>query len=766
MRSYLGFREREMFLSKKLLGFIGTLLVISCGNTTQFQEGSDNSEKKSQGPLDGDATRGNQEISDSKSMPNEHNSIAAKPSQSLPSMPADGTLREVEMTFQGASYQEANLTFAQDYMELSHVVMRESGYKGQTVNFEQVTRLAGSKSFDQGTAGKSVEEVFTQNDLGIIDILVVVDNSGSMGGEHEKVKKNLPDLISQVSGANWQIRIVSTDGRLDEADPTKLRDKCDRFSLINENNPQDFEASIGELGVQGSGNEQGVFKAIKGLDCSDDQWVRDGSNLAVLIVTDEDNCSTSCGNDAQNTPAELKTLMGSAIGNSQTVRTVGEDARVYGIFIVPGQECEAVTDEYYDLYKADEYYSLVTDTSGYAGSICDEKYDDTFKEISKDMKNQLKSTFELANTPENGSLLISMRMSENDPYLPLVQGVDYTITAKTIEFVNTPAPNASIKATYLYDSVPKFSEVDLELEPGAIESVRIMLESGDMLELAADKYQVSGTKITFVDEPADNSTVIVSYRENLPALENSFPLAASYKEGSVKAKVDGQEASFAVKNGAVEFTSIPKDGSSIELTYDVPYVGGIVNKISTEVDSSIISELKAWDEQTGDSIEITLEDQNFVLSSDSISEGQSVKIKYRLASSDGLLAYELPFIPSDSIQIFLVDEAGAKTECPVSEFSLDEKNITLDCNIDGLTQVDVSFKYLLGGIQEFQTNFENPDTATWTVLVNGKENSTFVRIGNTIGIPDLPAEASVVIKAIYPSNSDNSSSTETASLTL
>lgn len=741
--------------------------MISCGNTTQFQEGStDNSKKKlSRGPSEADA-KGTQdvvEVNDSNDKSDDDDSIGVKPSQSLPSLPpeppADGTLRDVEMSFQAAPFQEANLTFNQDYIEFSHVLARESGYQGQTATFEQVTRLTGSKAFDQGTIGKAVEEVFTQNDLGIIDILVVVDNSGSMGGEHDKVKTNLPDLISEVSGANWQIRIVSTDGR-EPSDSKPLRGKCDRYSLINENNQDDFAAFIEDLGTGGSGNEQGVYKAIKGLDCTDDQWVRDGSNLAVLIVSDEDNCSNGCGNLAQNTPTELLILMGSKIGNSQTERTVGADARVYGIFHIPGEQCDSASNE------ADEYNNLVTLSSGYAGSICDNKYDNTFKKISEDMKNQLKSTFELANLPENGSLVIEMRASENDNYQALTLGVDYTLTEKTVEFTNTPAPNASIKASYYYDSEPKFSEVDLELEPGVVESVRIMLESGEMLDLAADKYQLNGTKIVFDEEPADNSTVIVYYRESLPALVTSFPLSESFKEGSVKAKVNGQEVAYTIKDGAVEFTEVPYDGSSIELSYEVPYIGDVINTLATEVDGKAISELKAWDEQTGDSIAITLEGGNFVLASEDLSDGQSVKIKYRLLGSDELLAYELPFSPSkDSIKISLIDSNDVKTECPVEDFSLEEKSITLGCNVEDLDHIEISFKYLIGGIQEFQTNFEDPDTATWTVLVNGKENTSYVRIGNTIGIPDLPADATVVIKATYSANPDEGASTETAALT-
>lgn len=746
------------------LSLFGLVFAVACGNTTNFEGATtDTSTEKFAGePLEGDATRGSAPEPEQTA----DDSIGVKPSQSLPAVlpplppelqerqetPENDTLKEAEMTFKAAPYQEASLTFDQDYLEFSHTVLRESGFQGQTSTYEQLTRNSYTKTEQQGTSGKSAEEIFTQNDLGIIDILVVVDNSGSMGQEHNKIKEKLPELTSKVSGANWQIRVVSTDAG----------DACNQFSLVNEANKDDFQKHIEALGTDGSGRERGVYKAIKGLDCTDDPWIRNSSNLAVLIVSDEDNCSTTCGNEAQNTPAELKTLMGTAIGNSQTVRMVGVDARVYGIYHRPGEQCVSAAHE------ADEYDSLVTDTSGYAGSICDANYDLTFQTISQDMKNQLKSTFELANTPATDTLEVSVRETENGAYTPLELGVDFTLTDKTIEFINPPVASASIKASYLYDSAPKFNQIELGLEPGLIESVKITLENGDVQELGPDKYQVNGSLLVFTEEPADNSQVMVSYLDSVPALETSFAIAASIKEGSVMAKVNGQEAAFTLVDGSVVFDTTPSDGSNIEISYEVPYVGDIVNKITTTVDAQTISELKAWDEESGDPIAITLEDANFVLAAENLSEGQNVKIKYRLSAVDDLFSYDLPFTPSvDSIEIFLVDNADQRTECPVESFSIEEKSITLSCNIEDLSFVDIKFKYLVGGVQQFTTDFQNPDQATWAVWVNDKEVTSFVRVGNVVGLSDLPADATVRIKASYSNNPDDGeegAATETAAL--
>ena len=750
-----------MFLKRELLSLIGVFLLISCGSKTQFSGGTTPSDKTPQGPLDADANRGqpgeggSTDSGDSLAgKPDEDatdggnndgdNPIVIGPSQSIPSTPGDngstdgGSMTEVEMSFQSAPYQEASLTFDQEYVEFAHTVTRDSGYTAQTKTFNQVERNTHVKQQKQGTSGQPAEEVFTQSDLGIIDILVVVDNSGSMGAEHSKIKEKLPDLISQVSGASWQIRVVSTDAS----------DACNQFSLVNENNTQDFQSHIEALGTNGSGNEQGVYKAVKGLDCASDPWIRTASNLAVLIVSDEDNCSNGdCGGAADNDPQDLKNLMSSEI--SQTTRTLGDDARVYGIFHIPTTNCPSAARE------AVVYNSLVTDTMGYAGSICDANYDMTFQTISQDMKNQLKSTFELANTPADGTLVVTSRASESDPYLPLVQGVDYTLAGKIITFINTPSPNASVKANYQYGNTDKFNEIDLEMVPGLITSVSVTLENGDVMVLGQNDYSIVGTKIVFSQEPADNADVKVEYRASTPALETNFAIGEAFKEGSVTAKVGGQAATFTLTNGVVVFDTTPLDGEAIELSYEVPYVGEIVNTITTEVNGSGISDLKAWDELTGSPIAITLENQTFVLATESLSDGQVIKVKYRLSGSGDTLTYDLPFVPSFvDLKISLVNTNGDMSECAESDYSIEDKKVTLSCNIEDLSHIDISFKYLLL-TQEFTTNFDNPEQAKWLVMVNGVESTSFEREGSTIKLSDLPADATVVIKASYPSNPED-----------
>ena len=176
-----------------------------------------------------------------------------------------------------------------------------------------------------------MSENFTQNNLGIIDILAVVDNSGSMSDEHNKLKNKLPDLISEIKDTNWKIKVVSTDSG----------DNCLTGEITGADGidaaKAKFTQMIDDLGTSGSGNERGVYKANIGLKCNDN-WIRKQSSLVVLIVSDEDNCSNgSCsGNDSNDLPATLIATMGSQLAD--TTRVVKKDAKIYGLIRIPDDD--------------------------------------------------------------------------------------------------------------------------------------------------------------------------------------------------------------------------------------------------------------------------------------------------------------------------------------------------------------------------------------------------------------------------------------------
>ena len=178
--------------------------------------------------------------------------------------------------------------------------------------------------FQQGTDEQSISEFFKQNEnddaQGLLDILIVIDNSGSMNEEQTNLSTKLLPLLSYVEQSDWKIGIVTTD-----ASDGCLRDVITKGQ---ENVETEFADAI-RAGVGGSGVEAGVPQAVEALSTScmgGSSWIRPNSTLAVLFVSDEDNCSdgTKCAISEHNTADYL-------IDHLATIREVGVNAKVFWI---------------------------------------------------------------------------------------------------------------------------------------------------------------------------------------------------------------------------------------------------------------------------------------------------------------------------------------------------------------------------------------------------------------------------------------------------
>ena len=129
-------------------------------------------------------------------------------------------------------------------------------------------------------------ETFTpqRQGSGLLDILLVIDDSESMEEEQIGLASRLSDLLKYIEDSDWQIRIITTDD--DD-------DNCLRTPPITAENKEIFQSIVNNLGTDGSGKEHAVQMAIRGLQGKCDEtttpWLRENSVIAILIVTDEDH---------------------------------------------------------------------------------------------------------------------------------------------------------------------------------------------------------------------------------------------------------------------------------------------------------------------------------------------------------------------------------------------------------------------------------------------------------------------------------------------
>lgn len=114
--------------------------------------------------------------------------------------------------------------------ELRSSVQRQEFVVGQRQemlkwSFRQPNLRLGSVEKYQGTREKPQAEIFEQNAAGLLDVLVVVDNSGSMKEEQANLADRLGALLASVRDSNWQIGLISTDPK--EASIRALIKKAD-----------------------------------------------------------------------------------------------------------------------------------------------------------------------------------------------------------------------------------------------------------------------------------------------------------------------------------------------------------------------------------------------------------------------------------------------------------------------------------------------------------------------------------------------------------
>lgn len=163
-----------------------------------------------------------------------------------------------------------------------------------------------------------------------LDILWVVDNSNSMEGEQAALVQNFPAFISvlqSIEGGlpNLHMGVVSTNGR--DIGPCgggggNLISPAGKAKYISDILPEgsntrvtswegDGYGSLGaafsdyaDIGVGGCGFEQHFQSVIDAINpATNPGFIRDDAYLAIIFLTDEDDCSGEIGNNDMYGPA-------------------------------------------------------------------------------------------------------------------------------------------------------------------------------------------------------------------------------------------------------------------------------------------------------------------------------------------------------------------------------------------------------------------------------------------------------------------------------
>jgi len=436
------------------------------------------------------------------------------------------------------------------------IACNDSSFKGSSDKVHpQVTRELLQSAYPdalmvatQGFKGEPQNESFEQGEWGALDIQVVIDDSGSMQEEQANLATKIAPLLSKVARADWQIAVVTTDPG--EGCQRALIKKSDTDAA------QRFADAI-NAGTQGTGIERPILQAVNGLKCGTSPWVRPGSTLVTLLVTDEDNCliDNQQGYGCNGEPDADGSFL---VDYLKSIREVGKDAKVYGIYWDPSQsqsQCPTA------LGQAVRLSQVVQATGGTAGSICDGDFSTTLTAISNDVAQILKYEFDLAHDPDQGTLKIT------------VDGQNWTqfiLDGRKVRFTAPPPFGSKVLVNYTFGQSGEMRN-DFPLDKVPVPGTFQVTINGQNVDPSTYSWDDKTQRLVFNVAPPENAAIRIVYKEKTP-LNDTFAVGQGADPKTIAVYVDDQPVQGVVYNAVactVKITPAPAAGAKIRVVYKV-----------------------------------------------------------------------------------------------------------------------------------------------------------------------------------------------------
>lgn len=281
---------------------------------------------------------------------------------------------------------------------------------------DPATPLEGSLT-GEGDPLNAATDFFWQGPFDAVDMIITVDQSGSMDDDARKLGTEFSTLIDtlEAAGMDYQVGVVTEDsGCVNDAVFTPdATDAEVRF------------ADAVQLGEGGAYTEAGLTLARNALlqatsgSCNDG-LLRDDARTAVVFVSDEPEQSTE---DETNLFTQIQAMGTSVIANA-----------VAGP--VPGGCGTAEAGRGYD--------TPVTETGGLFLSICDDDWGDGVAALATATTSEFLTRFPLSATPIPSSLVVEIAGIETTDWV-------YDEEGNEVMFTATSAPETGEMLSIHYD---------------------------------------------------------------------------------------------------------------------------------------------------------------------------------------------------------------------------------------------------------------------------------------------------------------------------
>lgn len=264
-----------------------------------------------------------------------------------------------------------------------------------------------------------------------LDIVWVVDNSGSMGDEQASLANNFDVFIRDFiyRGFDFRMGITTTDTSHPSMAGAAVPGSLESLTAIQANaNEQAFISNFKnkiQVGTRGSGNEKGLAAMENFLNRYETSWMRQDAYLVMVFVSDEEDQSAKTKEEYLARYLQAKQAAGAGYVKAYSI-----------VNTQPCQTGNGITCGY-------ERYAYQANQT--AGTVTDIK--DNFAAVLQDMGQSiinLLDTFPLAHDP----ILASVEVRVNG----VIQANGWTIENRQLKFNagSVPAVGATVQVRYQY----------------------------------------------------------------------------------------------------------------------------------------------------------------------------------------------------------------------------------------------------------------------------------------------------------------------------
>lgn len=273
-------------------------------------------------------------------------------------------------------------------------------------------------------------ELFIQNTVrdGDVDVLFMIDNSGSMANKQKRLSESLGLFIDKFldKKINFKMAITTSDGTKSRSgkmigDSNKLT--SDYLKLVGKNQFMNYFSQMTKVGIDGSGVEQGLKTSAAFFDRYHSSFLRNDAYLALVEISDEDDQSEKAVKDY--------------VAKFQALKKNKGMLKVYSIVSLRLPMDNTLSD------SIGEHYLEATQMTGGTSSEIKDDFSSILSELGTSIANLVES-FSLTDAPYNGDIQVYVNQI-------LVQsGWSYNAISHSIKFDTTNIPSAGSQIEIRY----------------------------------------------------------------------------------------------------------------------------------------------------------------------------------------------------------------------------------------------------------------------------------------------------------------------------